>query len=345
MSASRHEVALICMDDSEAVAARLRRNFPRCEMRAGPSLPVAGISLPDELLRGVTVLLTSMPPANFRSLADLRWLQLSSTGYSQVFDLPIVERGIRVTNSRGVFDVPIAEWNIMMMLVWQRRLLELLALQRSATWDPAPRFQGELRGASVGFFGYGGIARETARLAKTMGMHVLVLTRDGQIKPRTGIYHVPGTGDMEGSLPDRVFSNRERSAFLEQIDYLVISVPLTPATEGQFGERELRALKSSAVLINPARARIIEEASLLLSLREGWIRGASLDVHYAYPLPSEHPLWNMPNVILTPHISGNSGNPRFAERILEIFRQNLERFQDGRGPLLNELTTAQLRGE
>ena len=344
MTASRQHVALICMDESAAVAARVRQDSPRCEVRAGPALNVSGITLPDALLQDVTILLTSMPPANFPLLTHLQWLQLSSTGYSQVFNLPIVERGIRVTNSRGVFDVPIAEWNIMMMLAWQRRLLELLEHQRTATWDPGPRFQGELRGVSIGFFGYGGIARETARLAKAMGVKVLVLTRDGRVKPRADIYRVPGTGDVEGDLPDRVFSNRERAVFLTEIDYLIISVPLTPATENQFGEIELRALKPSAVVINPARARIIEERALVRSLQEGWIRGASIDVHYAYPLPPEHVLWRLPNVILTPHISGSSGNPKFAERILDIFRQNLERFQAG-GGLLNELTTAQLRGE
>ena len=110
------------------------------------------------------------------------------------------------------------------------------------------------------------------------------------------------------------------------------------------GEKELRMLKPSAVLINPARAPIIQEEAYVKCLSEGWIRGSALDAHYAYPLPPDHPLWSLPNVIMTPHISGSCGCPHFLERVYDIFSQNLRRFSTGQ-PLLNELTEAQLRGE
>ena len=98
------------------------------------------------------------------------------------------------------------------------------------------------------------------------------------------------------------------------------------------------------MLINPARAPIIREQAMIRCMRENWIHGASLDVHYAYPLPPEHPLWSMPNVVLTLHISGSCGSPHFLERAYNIFIQNLKRFLAGE-PLLNELTPEQLRGD
>ena len=112
---------------------------------------------------------------------------------------------------------------------------------------------------------------------------------------------------------------------------------------GGIGERELQALPRHAFVLNPARGPIIQEAALLRALREGWIAGAALDTHYAYPLPPEHPLWRMENVILTPHISGSGLSPHFLERVWDIFSLNLDRLERAQ-PLLNELTPAQLAG-
>jgi phosphoglycerate dehydrogenase-like enzyme len=177
-----------------------------------------------------------------------------------------------------------------------------------------------------------------------MGLAVWALKPDGKIRNRRDMYCVQGTGDVEGVFCDRVFGLRDRDEFLAGVDYLVLTLPLTPLTRGLIGERELRLLKPSCVLINPARAPIVEEDALVRCMREGWIRGASLDVHYAYPLPPEHPLWSMPNVILTPHISGSAANPHFLERTYDIFVQNLRRYRGGE-PLLNELTPEQLKGQ
>ena len=121
-------------------------------------------------------------------------------------------------------------------------------------------------------------------------------------------------------------------------------MPHTPATEGIIGEEELRCLKPSAVLINPARAILIQEEALMKCLSEGWIRGAAIDVHYSYPFPADHPLWTMPNLILTPHISGADASPHFLERVYDIFLQNCRRYAENRR-LINELTEDQLRGK
>jgi phosphoglycerate dehydrogenase-like enzyme len=177
-----------------------------------------------------------------------------------------------------------------------------------------------------------------------MGLRVHVLTRTGVAGPRGGVYAVPGTGDPDGVLPDRVFKAEEKLDFLRDLDFLILSLPLTSATEGLVGERELQALPSHAFVLNPARGPIIQESALLRALDQKWIAGAALDTHYAYPLPATHPLWRYPNVILTPHISGSSLSPRFGERLWDIFVQNVTRFQRGE-PLLNSLTVAQLNGQ
>ncbi len=294
-------------------------------------------------IRPVEMLFCTVPPENFAMMTSLRWIQIASTGYTQLPGLGLPGRGIRAMNARGCFDVPIAEWNIAMMINLARDLRGMVRNQEEAVWDRSAVHQREIRGLTVGLWGYGGIGRETARLARQLGLRVHVMTRSGATGPRGGVYGVPGTGDPEGTLPHRVFRAGEEEEFLHGLDFLVVALPLTSATDGLIGERELRALPRTAFLLNPARGPIVREGALLRALREGWIAGAALDTHYAYPLPPAHPLWRMPNVVLTPHISGSGQSPHYLARLWDIFRQNVERCEAGR-PLLNELTPAQLAG-
>lgn len=292
----------------------------------------------------VDVLFCTFPPTNHADMRALKWVQIASTGYTQLLGLDLPGRGIRATNCRGCFDVPIAEWNVAMMVNLKRDLRQMIRNQDATVWDRSAVFQHEIRGLTVGLWGYGGIGRETARLARQMGMRVHVLTRSGTAGRREDVYAVPGTGDPDGTLPDHVFGPDETIAFLGGLDFLVVGLPLTKATDGLIGERELAALPRTAFLLNPARGPIVQEKALLRALEEKAIAGAALDTHYHYPLPASHPLWRFPNVILTPHISGSSLSPRFQERLWDIFRHNVGRFVRGEG-LLNVLTTAQLNGQ
>lgn len=293
-------------------------------------------------IRDVEVLFCSHPPANFADMRAVKWIQLASTGYTQLFGLDLPVRGIRATNCRGCFDVPIAEWNIAMMVNLARDFRQMIRNQDAAVWDRSAVFQREIRGMTAGLWGYGGIGRETARLARQLGLRVHVLARNG-VGPRRGVFSVPGTGDPEGVLPDRVFRAGEELAFLGGLDFLIVALPLTKATEGLIGERELQALPRHACLLNPARGPIIKQEALLRALHEKWIAGAALDTHYHYPMPPDHPLWRFPNVILTPHISGSLLGPKFKPRLWEIFSINVDRYERSE-PLLNELTPAQLGG-
>ena len=334
---------LVSLEPDEQAFQRIRSSCPGCEIRVGPWLEEPGMKLSTELMQGAHVLLCEHPPDNFHEFDQLQWIQLCSASYTQILDLPILRRGIRVTNGLGNFDVPIAQWNIMMLLMWERDMLSQLDNQKHKIWDRSARFQSDVFGRTIGFYGYGGIARATALMARSMDLKIWAMTRDGTLKQRKQIYCVPGTGDPEGVFPDRTFAPSEIEEFLGGLDYLFVTLPLSPLTEGLIGERELRMLPRSAVLINPARAPIVDEAALLCCLREERIRGASFDVHYEYPLPADHPLWGLPNMILTCHISGSCASPHFLERIYDIFTQNFHSFVHGEA-LLNELSESQLQG-
>jgi phosphoglycerate dehydrogenase-like enzyme len=300
-----------------------------CVLRGLP----ADAAWPEEDADRVEVMFCTHAPPNIAAFKNLRWLQIESAGFSQLFPHRLGERGVVVTNARGIFDCPIAEWNIAMMINLVRDLRTLIRHQDAGIWERSAQFTGEVRGKTVGIWGYGGIGRETARLAKTMGMTVHVLTRSG-VKSRAYSTFIEGTGDLDGSLPDRYFTEAEKMAFLSGLDFLILALPLTKVTDGIIGEAELRMLPKGAYVLNPARGPLIQEAALLAVLRDGHLGGAALDTHYAYPLPPEHPLWSFPHVILTPHISGTSFSPNYSAGLLNIFRQNARRFVAGE-PLLN----------
>lgn len=298
--------------------------------------------LPQEFANDTNVLFCTFPPTNIEDCAALRLVQISSVGYNQTVNIGLAERGVRACNAQGVFDVPIAEWNMAMMFQLARDMRGMYRNQELQIWDRSAKFQTEIRGLNIGIWGYGGIGRETARLAKAMGMYVQVLVRD-RIKERGHTFCVPGTGDPRGELPDRVFIHGQEAEFLRDLDVLIVAVPLTKQTEGMIGEQELRALPPHAFVLNPSRGPIIQEEALLRALRERWIAGAALDTHYHYPMPPDHPLWKFPNVIMTPHISGSSQSTHFKRRIWSIFVENVRRHMQGE-PLWNELSPSQLAG-
>lgn len=297
-------------------------------------------AVPDDWVSDTNILLTTFPPANISEMNALELVQISSVGYTQLVGLGLPEKNIRACNARGIYDVPIAEWNVAMMVNLARDLRGMIRNQEAGIWEQPARFQRECRGSVVGIWGYGGIGRETARLCKAMGMTVHVLSRAG-IKSRINVYRVPGTGDPEGTLPDRVFLMDQKYEFLRDLDFLVVSMPLTENTQGIIGQAELEALPTRAFVFNPARGPIIQEGALLHALREGLIAGAALDTHYYYPMPPDHPLWSLPKVIMTPHVSGATLNPHFRERLWDIFVENVKGHVADE-PLLNELTAQQL---
>ncbi len=159
--------------------------------------------LPEETAEETEVLFCELPPRNIREMKKLKLVQISSTGYSQLFDLGLAERGVRACNGRGEFDCPIAEWTVAMLVNLNRDLRSMLRNAEAGIWDRDARFQTELRGKTLGFFGYGSLAREAARLAKTMGMRIYAYDRErGPLIEEEGLLAVLRDGHLGGAALD-----------------------------------------------------------------------------------------------------------------------------------------------
>ena len=248
-------------------------------------------------------------PAFFR-IEGLRWLHTFSAGVDSPAFQVIIDRGGLLTNSSGASAPSIAQYVIAMMLYRTKRIDEWRDQQRRREWTLLS--PGELTGQTVGIIGTGAIGGEVARLAKAFRMRTIGMRRSDKRTP-----HI-----------DEQVTPRRLPHLLKQSDFVVLACPLTKETESLIGERELRDMKPTATLINVARGRVVHEGALIRALQEGWIAGACLDVFTVEPLPESSPLWDMANVIVTPHNSGPS--PLNMGRAMTIFLDNLERFANGR---------------
>ena len=280
-----------------------------------------------------------MPPDLLDLAPELRWLQLHSAGADHLRDHPIMGSDVAVTTTSGIHAVPIAEYVMASILAFRWRVPLWTRCQRDHNW-PSGRWdlyaRPELRGSTIGILGYGSIGREVARLAQAFGMRVLALSRSG--KRADGGYLQEGTGDPEGAIPEQMYRTEQMADILPRCDYVVVALPLTPATAHAIGEAELRAMKPGAYLVNIARGAIVDEAALARALAEGRIGGAGLDVFEEEPLPAGSPLWDLDNALLSPHVAGFS--PRYDERAVALFAENLARYLEGR-PLVNALDKVQ----
>ena len=228
-----------------------------------------------------------------------------------------------MTNARGVFSRPIAEYVLMMILVISRRLPELLELQRERTWQPLEA--RELRDVTVGIVGLGSIGQAVAALAAAFGCRVVGMRRNAGAP-----LAAPEDGDELPAVPprfDRILGPGELPELLAESDFVVLAAPLTRATEGLVDDAALAAMRPDAWLINVARGGLVDERALLRALREGRIGGAVLDTFRQEPQLPDSPFYDLPNVIVTPQTSWTSG--RVVDRSIELFCDNLRRFAAG----------------
>ena len=259
----------------------------------------------------------------------LTWVHSATSGVERALTPASRERGLIVTNARGVFSRPIAEYVLMMILAVSRRLPQLLELQRERTWQPLEG--AELRDVTVGIVGLGSIGRAVAALATSFGCRVVAVRRhsDRETAPRAGDQDGPAIGDLELA---RVGGPETLPDLLGESDFIVLAAPLTPETEDLINAETLGLVKPGAWLINVARGRLIDERALLRALRDGNLGGAVLDTFRDEPLPPMSSFYDLPNVIVTPHTAWSSG--RVLDRSVDLFCDNLRRFAAGE-PLLN----------
>jgi len=328
-------VVLITAPMEEGWLQRLRSQWP--DLRFEYHSASAHETVSDDLWREVEVLYMSFatPLPAPAEVPKLRWVQLYSAGADYIFNHPLFHTQVIFTTTSGIHAIPIAEYVFTMVLAWYHRLPALLDLQKQGQWPQnsvrlTSLMPEELQGKSIGIVGYGSIGRQVARLAQAFGMRILAMGRGSDHRDRG--YQIANVGDPQGTLPERYFVPEQLHSMLAECDVVVIAVPLTPSTRGMFNEAAFKAMKSTAFLVNIARGEVCNESDLIRALEEKQIAGAALDVFEHEPLPSDSPLWRLPNVFISPHISGLT--PRYDERAAELFAENLRRYMTGE-PLLN----------
>lgn len=306
-----------------------------------PSLRVDQIELrngrwPDDVVTMAEVIYGVHGFPSEKQSPALRWVQLHTAGIDHLVELPMWSRDLMMTTASGIHTPNIAQYVFAQILTWAHHVPEWLKHQARKEW-PKNRWQKfvpvELRGKTMGILGYGSLGREIARQAKAMGMTVLVTKRDGRHTKDTG-YILPGTGDPEGILPDRIYPAEATRSMLAECDFVIVTLPLTPKTYHCLDEEMFKAMRPTSFLVNVGRGDLIQEEHLVKALKKGWIAGAGLDVYETEPLPENSPLWDIENAILTPHISGFTS--QYDERATSLFAENLRRYL-AEEPLLNKV--------
>lgn len=263
-----------------------------------------------ELLNEAEIIIgwnSDVEEACLQGKSDLRWIHAWGAGVEGFPMQALQHRNILLSNSSGVHGNPIAETIFAMMLSFNRGLHQYVRQQIVHTWDRTFKVR-EMHGDTVGIIGIGEIGKETARLAKAFHMKVLGLRRSGE-----SAAHV-----------DVVYGQDGLEQLLSNSDYVVNTLPLTAETHHMIGQKQFQMMKKNAIYINIGRGKTTDTEALLEALRNGQIAGAGLDVFEEEPLPESHPLWEMDNVIITPHTSGITQH--YSERAFKLFMENLQTY-------------------
>jgi len=262
----------------------------------------------------------NLPPRFVTRAPHLRWVQWCGAGIDKLVDDGSLHSDVAFTNAGGVMSVSIAEFIMAQILVLTKRVREIFHRVDQHQWSKAGLGHSDLRGKTVGIIGLGHIGREVARLAKAFGTRVIAVD-----KVILSLYSpMP---DVDQLLP-----LEKLPYLLQQSDYVILTVPLTPGTTRMIGEPQFKLMKPEAYLINTSRGKVVDSAALLRALKERWIAGAAIDVIDPEPLPPEHELWSLPNVVITPHCAGYS--MRIIDNEVSFFCENLRRYLAGES-LLN----------
>lgn len=305
---NEHLVLLLGSDD-ENLRAQIRQIAPDMEIVA-----------PDDenALERANIVYGGAKPNGIERADNLRWLQLQSAGVNRWPVEELAARGVQITNVSGIHAGPITEHMFGMLLMNTRALDSALSEQPKHQWrgfDYGARVQ-RIADKTLGVLGVGAIGSHAARVGKAFGMRVIGLRHSGE--PDENV--------------EQMFRPKQKLEFFAQCDVVMNSLPLTDDTHGFMGEAEFGALPDGAIVINTGRGETIDTNALTTWLHGGHARAALLDVTDPEPLPSDHPLWKMENVFITPHYSGS--HPDYGARANEIFLDNLRRFV-GNEPLHN----------
>ena len=317
------------LNDLRSVSSRVQVVQRTCQAPA---------EIADEIWREVQVLHTSQVFPEPSQAPNLAWVQLDTSGVDHVAGLPIWQQtDVPVTTIRGVSARWSAEYILMMLLAFSHRLPRILDGQRRHSWPgaadrwrsfmPAP-----LSGTTIVIIGFGRIGRATGALCSALGMHVIGVRSGADLGagPAGPAQGAPGAGAAAGSVTEA--PAEALRDVLPGADYVVVTVPLTPHTLGLLDRPAVKSLKPGSVLVNVSRGGVVDEAAVAELLRDGHLAAAAFDVFGQEPLPEDDPLWEVPNLIITPHVAGFAGD--YAEQVKALVVENLRRFMSG-DPLLN----------
>ncbi|MHB1293650.1 MAG: D-2-hydroxyacid dehydrogenase [Anaerolineae bacterium] len=263
-----------------------------------------------------------LTPAVLESARALKWIQSPSSGVNMYLSLPgFIASDLLLTSARGTHCACLAEHAFALMFAFTRHIRDYVLAQTQRRWAADLRStMTELTGTTIGIIGLGAIGRAIARRAAAFDMRIIAIDMLPVTKPE----YVEQLGGVE-----------DLDALLSASDFVVVTVPYTDQTANMLDERALRLMKPSAYLIGISRGGIINEQALQRALREGWIAGAGLDVFEQEPLPADSPLWDLPNLVITPHTAG--GTQYESRHVIEILRENLGRYLAGDLPLRNQV--------
>ena len=239
---------------------------------------------------------------------NLKWMHSMAAGVERYARNKQFPPNLLLTKSKGTYGPIMAEYVVGYLLAITQNMGKIFKDKEKKRWEPF--LVDSIRTKVVGIMGLGSVGATIAHRVHLMGVEVI------------------GLEEEEKSLPyvTREYSVEEMEEFLNRSDFVVVAIPLTDYTEGILGEKEFAMMKKGAYLVNVSRGPLVQEKALLKALKEGPIAGAILDVFQEEPLPENHPLWNMDNVILTPHISG----PAITDAIAKVFLRNLQKFEEGK---------------
>ncbi|MGI6251071.1 MAG: D-2-hydroxyacid dehydrogenase [Anaerolineaceae bacterium] len=293
-------------------------------------------NIPAEIWEKAEVLLSSGRNLPGPELApNLKWIQITYAGVEPAIKASIVkDKHVTATSASGVMISTMGEYALMALLMLGHKIPEMIQLQQQCKWGSNASkslMPVELRGSTVGIVGYGSIGRQVARLLHPFGAKVLAAKKN-VMQPEDKGYTPEGLGDPEGHFFERLYPIEALDGMLPECDFVVIALPLTNATEGMFNREVFAKMKTGAYLVNLARGGVVNEADLEQALLSGQLGGAVLDVFNQEPLPAESPLWKLPNLIITPHVSGVSTH--LLDDVITLFTENLKRYLNGQ-PLYN----------
>ncbi len=312
----------------ESTAARVRAISPRIRLLRPPDAAA---------LASAQVLFTGKARIDPAAMPKLRWIQLNTAAVEDIDQKPILQCGKPVANVSGAYTPAVSEFAIGLLVAARRKFLPCYQLQRERRWPSDDRWDDvagrNCWGTTLGLVGYGSIGRHIARIADAMGMKVLAYKRNASARAEHNVFRPDGTGDPEGRVPVGWYDGPRLPEMLSKCDGgAIVTLPITRATLGLVDRAAIDALPRTSVLVGIGRGGVIDERALADALRGHRIFGAALDVYETEPPDKSDPLWDVPDLIMVPHLaSWTVDQAEWAGRVLE---ENLRRYLTGE-PLIN----------